>query len=38
LPRYEDGGFCGGNLGRPALAALVEGIDAGQRWLGERLR
>jgi len=38
LPRYDDGGFSGGNLDRPALAALVEGIGAGQRWLGERPR
>jgi site-specific DNA recombinase len=28
--RYDDGGFSGGNLERPALAALVEDIKAGK--------
>ena len=28
--RYDDGGFSGGNLDRPALAALVEDIKAGK--------
>ncbi len=28
--RYDDGGFSGGNLDRPALAALVEDIKAGR--------
>ena len=28
--RYDDGGFSGGNLDRPALAALVEDIRAGR--------
>ena len=28
--RYDDGGFSGGNLDRPALAALLEDIKAGK--------
>jgi site-specific DNA recombinase len=33
--RYDDGGFSGGNLDRPALAALVEDIEAGRVGWGE---
>src|SRR2546430_13003222 len=29
-PRYDDGGFTGGNLDRPALRRLLAGIEAGQ--------
>jgi site-specific DNA recombinase len=36
--RYDDGGFSGGNLERPALAALVEDIKAGHVGCGERSR
>src|ERR1700704_4768102 len=29
-PRYEDGGYTGANLERPALRALIQDIEAGQ--------
>ncbi len=30
LDRYDDGGFSGGNLERPALRSLLDGIEAGK--------